>query len=44
MAIKHFSVNFGRKYLSGLFRYVVENLLGISANSIPKDQALIRLI
>ena len=44
MKIKHFDGNFGGKYLTGLFRYVVENLLGISANSIPKEQALVRLI
>ena len=36
MKIKHFTANFGRKYLPGLFRYVIENLLGISANRIPK--------
>ena len=44
MKIKHFTDNFGRKYLPGLIRYVIENLLGIFAECIPKDQALIRLI
>ena len=44
MKINHFIVNFGRKYLPGLFRYVIKNLLGISANNIHKGQALIRLI
>ena len=44
MKIRHFTVNLGRIYLPGLFRYVIENLLVISANSIPKGQALIRLI
>ena len=43
MKTNNFSFNFGRKYLTGLFRYVIENLLGISANSIPKGKALIRL-
>ena len=33
MKITHFSVN-----LPWMFRYVIENILGISANSIPKCQ------
>ena len=43
MKIKHFTVNFESKYLTGMFRYVIENLLGISANSKPKGQALTRI-
>ena len=43
MKIQHFTVNFGKKYLLSLFRYVIENLMGISANSIPKGQALTKL-
>ena len=44
MKIKHVTIKLWSKHLTGLFRYVIENLLGISANSIPKEQALVRLI
>ena len=44
MKIKHVTIKLWSKHLAGLLRYVIENLLGISANSIPKEQALVRLI
>ena len=44
MEMKHVTIKLWSRHLSGMFRYVIENLLGISANSIPKGQALIRLI
>ena len=44
MKIKHVTVKLWSKHLTALFRYVIENLLGISTNSIAKSQALVMLI